>query len=155
MTDGNQADDKIIAVMEGDALYGGWRDVSVSPPALIARLEHYFLTYEQAPGVTRARVEITHVYDRAEAYDVIRHSRADYEAHFAELKALAGRTWPHFLLTLAASSSPCSSDGKRVSLAASLSPADFCTSTYRRTSGSQYIGIETQAGTIFNKSPGV
>ncbi|MFL6353957.1 MAG: inorganic pyrophosphatase [Bryobacteraceae bacterium] len=92
MIDGNDADDKIIAVMEGDALYGGWRDVSVSPPALIARLEHYFLTYKQAPGVTRPRVEITHVYDRDEAYNVIRHSRADYEAHFAELKARIART---------------------------------------------------------------
>ena len=65
---------------------------SVSPPALIARLEHYFLTYKQAPFVTRPRVEITHVYDRDEAYNVIRHSRADYEAHFAELKARIART---------------------------------------------------------------
>ena len=87
MIDGNEADDKIIAVMEGDALYGGWRDVRESPPALIARLQHYFLTYKQPPGVTRPRVEITHVYDRADAYDVIGRSREDYEAHFAELKA--------------------------------------------------------------------
>ena len=88
----NEADDKIIAVMEGNALYGGWCDVSVSPPALIARREHYFLTYKQAPGVTRPRVEITHVYDSAEAYDVIRCSCADYEAHFAELKERIART---------------------------------------------------------------
>src|SRR5258708_4946217 len=51
MMDGNEADDKIIAVMEGDALYASWRDVSEPPPALIARLEHYFLTYKQAPDV--------------------------------------------------------------------------------------------------------
>ncbi len=68
------------------------RDVRESPPALITRLQHYFLTYKQAPGVTRASVEITHVYDRAEAYDVVRRSRADYEAHFAELKARIART---------------------------------------------------------------
>jgi inorganic pyrophosphatase len=87
MIDGNQADDKIIAVLEGDALHGSWRDVQDSPAALIDRLRHYFLTYKQAPGATRARVEITHVYDCAEAHEVIRRSRADYEAHFAELKA--------------------------------------------------------------------
>ena len=87
MIDGNQADDKIIAVLEGDALHGGWRDVHDSPAALIDRLRHYFLTYKQAPGATRARVEITHVYNRTEAHEVIRRSRADYEAHFAELEA--------------------------------------------------------------------
>ena len=92
MIDTNQADDKIIAVMEGDALYGGWRDVSVIPPALIARLQHYFLTYKQAPGVTRDPVEITHVYGRDEAYDVIRCSRVDYESHFAELEERIART---------------------------------------------------------------
>lgn len=86
MLDGNEADDKIIAVLEGDALYGGWRDVAACPPALIDRLRHYFLTYKQAPGVSAARVEITHVYDRAEAYTVIAHSRADYDNHFAALK---------------------------------------------------------------------
>jgi inorganic pyrophosphatase len=87
MIDGNEADDKIIAVMEGDALYGGWRDISASPPALIERLQHYFLTYKQAPGAAPARVEITHVYDRQEAYEVIGRSRRDYEAHYASLKA--------------------------------------------------------------------
>jgi inorganic pyrophosphatase len=86
MIDGNEADDKIIAVLEGDAVYGDWRDVSQSPPALIDRLRHYFLTYKQVPGVAPARVEITHVYDRAEAFEVIHYSRIDYEAHFAELK---------------------------------------------------------------------
>jgi inorganic pyrophosphatase len=92
MIDRNEADDKIIAVMEGDAVYGGWREVNECPPALIARLQHYFLTYKQAPGTTGARVEITDVYDRAEAYDVIRLSRRDYEAHFAELRARIART---------------------------------------------------------------
>jgi len=92
MIDGNEADDKIVAVLEGDALYGGWKQIHDSPETLIDRLRHYFLTYKQAPGVAVARVEITDVYDREEAYEVIRRSRADYEAHFAALKAKIAAT---------------------------------------------------------------
>jgi inorganic pyrophosphatase len=93
MIDGDEADDKIVAVMEGDAVYGGWRDIAESPAALIDRLRHYFLTYKQVPGETAARVEIAAVYDRAEAHEAIRRSQLDYEAHFAELKArIAART---------------------------------------------------------------
>jgi inorganic pyrophosphatase len=94
MIDGDEADDKIIAVLDGDAVYGGWRDLEQSPRALVDRLQHYFLTYKQAPGVAAPRVEITHVYDRQEAYEVIRRSRVDYDAHFAALKeriAAAGK----------------------------------------------------------------
>ena len=54
MIDGNEADDKIVAVLEGDAVYGGWREIAESPPALIDRLRHYFLTYKQVPGATDA-----------------------------------------------------------------------------------------------------
>jgi inorganic pyrophosphatase len=92
MIDGDEADDKIIAVLQNDAMYGGWRDVHDAPAALVERLRHYFLTYKQVPGAAPLRVEITDVYDRDEAYDVINRSRADYEAHFAKLKArIAGK----------------------------------------------------------------
>jgi inorganic pyrophosphatase len=92
MIDGAEADDKIIAVLQDDAMYGGWRDLHDAPSALVERLRHYFLTYKQAPGAAPPRVEITHVYDRNEAYDVINHSRADYEAHFAKLKEKIAKT---------------------------------------------------------------
>ena len=92
MIDGNEADDKIVAVMVGDALCGGWRDIHECPKALVDRLQHYFLTYKQAPGATTARVEITHMYDREEAYEVIRRSRVDYAAHFAALQAKIAAT---------------------------------------------------------------
>ena len=88
MIDGNEADDKIIAVLDGDAMYGHWREVYQSPPTLIERLKHYFLTYKQSPGAHRADVEITHVYGREEAYEVIRRSRADYDRRFAGMKEL-------------------------------------------------------------------
>jgi inorganic pyrophosphatase len=87
MIDGDEADDKIIAVLQNDVMFGGWRDIVDAPKALVERLRHYFLTYKQAPGASPPRVEIPDVYDRDEAYDVINRSRADYEAHYAALKA--------------------------------------------------------------------
>jgi inorganic pyrophosphatase len=93
MIDGDEADDKIIAVLQNDVMFGGWRDLHDAPPALIERLRHYFLTYKQVPGAAPMKVEIADVYDRDEAYDVITRSRADYDAHFAELKKkIAGTT---------------------------------------------------------------
>lgn len=93
MLDGNEADDKIIAVLEGDAVYGSWLEIEESPAALVERLRHYFLTYKQVPGAGTARVEITHVYGREEAYEVIRRTQLDYETKFSELRAMieAGR----------------------------------------------------------------
>ena len=88
MIDRGEADDKIIAVLEGDALYGNWRDIHQCPRALVDRLRHYFLTYKSGPDALEHQVEITHVYDREEAHEVIRRSRADYDALFPELAAL-------------------------------------------------------------------
>lgn len=91
MADGGEADDKIIAVMRDDAVYGGFTDISQCPSALMDRLQHYFLTYKSAPGTTQHnKVEITSVYDREEALKVIRASHADYRAQYPELSSL----WP-------------------------------------------------------------
>lgn len=84
MIDGHQADDKIIAVMRDDAVYGRWQDISDCPAALIERLKHYFLTYKDVPGTTERHCEITHVYNRQEAHEVIRHSQDDYHTHFGD-----------------------------------------------------------------------
>lgn len=89
MIDGNQADDKVIAVLEGDAVFGAWREIYQSPPSLIERLKHYFLTYKQIPGTAEPRVEITDVYGREEAYEVIRTTQVDYAERFGRLHDLA------------------------------------------------------------------
>lgn len=88
MLDGDEADDKIVAVLEGDATYGHIREVADCPPVVIDRLRHYFLTYKQAPGALTPVCEITHVYGRQEAHDVIERSRADYLARYAHLDQL-------------------------------------------------------------------
>ncbi|MFM7142422.1 MAG: inorganic pyrophosphatase [Alphaproteobacteria bacterium] len=86
MIDQDQADDKIVAVLEGDAVYGRWREISDSPPELVERLRHYFLTYKQTPGSGPSKVEITHVYGREEALEVIRRTQADYERDYGHLR---------------------------------------------------------------------
>jgi len=42
MIDQGKADDKIIAVMQGDALYSQWTNIEDCPRAFIDRLKHYF-----------------------------------------------------------------------------------------------------------------
>jgi inorganic pyrophosphatase len=88
MIDGNEADDKIIAVMEGDAAYGELREISECPPSLVDRLRHYFLTYKEVPGGKAPIVELTHIYGRDEAHEVIRRSREDYLTKFGDADSM-------------------------------------------------------------------
>lgn len=83
MIDGGKVDDKIVAVLDEDAVFGNLRDISKVPEGLVSRLKHYFLSYKNAPDVgSTNKVEITAVYGRQEAFQVIRHSIADYLAKF-------------------------------------------------------------------------
>lgn len=77
MIDGNEADDKIIAVLYNDAVYGVFNDIGDCPPIAIERLKHYFLTYKNLPGEKR-KVTIEETYGKEEAQEVIRRSAADY-----------------------------------------------------------------------------
>ena len=84
MIDGDEADDKIIAVLESDVTYGHLRDIADAPPGLVDRLQHYFLSYKRSPQEGRGRVEIAQVYDRESAFDVIRRSIEDYRATYGD-----------------------------------------------------------------------
>ena len=85
MIDGGEADDKIIAVLKSDELYGHWRDIKDVPSSILKRLRHYFLTYKQLPEED-PKIEITHVYGREEALEVIRRSQADYQERYGNLE---------------------------------------------------------------------
>jgi len=87
MIDNNQADDKIIAVLNNDALYEGFQDISDVPQRVVDRLKHYFLTYKDLPG-NPADVQITHVYGKEEAKDLILRSVEDYKKKFENLDNL-------------------------------------------------------------------
>lgn len=91
LLDGNEADDKIIAVMRNDAAFGGVRDIAQAPTDMIERLRHYFLTYKDVPGMGTPKCEITDVYGRDEAHEVIRRSQADYQAHFGNMSSMMAR----------------------------------------------------------------
>lgn len=82
MIDQNQADDKIVAIMKGDEVYGMWQDITEVNDAIVERLKHYFLTYKKGPGDTVNRVQIEETYNREEAYEVIRRSQLDYFNRF-------------------------------------------------------------------------
>ncbi len=86
MIDGGEADDKIIAILKGDEVYGHWNDIDDIPDSLIHRLKHYFLTYKDMPGLHTPRCVITHTYGREEAHDVINRSRKDYLKKFGKLE---------------------------------------------------------------------
>lgn len=91
MLDGNEADDKIIAVLRHDATYSGYRDISELPREVIDRLKHYFLTYKDMPDAAEPaakRVEIIDTYGVEEAREVIRHSLEDYKCHFDGLEEI-------------------------------------------------------------------
>jgi inorganic pyrophosphatase len=90
MIDGNEADDKIIAVLEQDVAYGHFQDIEDCPTGLIDRLKHYFLSYKQLPNEAQRRVEIADVYNRAEALNVIGRSLSDYQERYGEPKKRVG-----------------------------------------------------------------
>jgi inorganic pyrophosphatase len=84
MIDGQQADDKILAVLVSDVAYGHIEDIGGCPKGLVDRLKHYFLSYKQLPGTAPRRVEITDIYGREEAFDVIERSMRDYRKKFGD-----------------------------------------------------------------------
>jgi inorganic pyrophosphatase len=83
MLDGNQADDKILAVLAGDVFFGEAKDLDAFPKALVDRLRHYFLTYKTIPGETTT-ITVDPVYDAPEARAVIAAARDDYRRHFGD-----------------------------------------------------------------------
>ncbi len=85
MIDGTYADDKIIAVLKGDIVYGQMKDISELPELVVNRLKHYFLTYKDMPGLD-ADCEITHIYNASEAKEIIKLSASDYDSRFDILR---------------------------------------------------------------------
>jgi inorganic pyrophosphatase len=83
MLDGGEADDKILAVLLDDPVYGGADDVSELPPELVGRLIHYFTTYKLPPSGGHT-VSVGTVYGRQHAERVIEAAIDDYRAEFGD-----------------------------------------------------------------------
>jgi inorganic pyrophosphatase len=83
MIDNGEVDDKIIAVLKDDAVYGKMNDIKDCPEKVIDRLKHYFLTYKQIPGESpHIKCEITHIYGQPEALQIINLTKRDYRDNF-------------------------------------------------------------------------
>ncbi len=83
MIDDGEADDKIIAVLATDNVWGSARDLTSLPEVLIERLDHYFRTYKMVPD-KECNVTIGKPYDKKHALKVIAASMQDYEERFGE-----------------------------------------------------------------------
>jgi inorganic pyrophosphatase len=83
MVDRDEADDKIIGILENDAFWGQARDISDVPEILVERLRHYFATYKLIPGET-PHVSIESIYGSEHAQQVIQAAMLDYEDAFGE-----------------------------------------------------------------------
>jgi inorganic pyrophosphatase len=84
MIDDGEADDKIVAVLEGDNIWGDVQDIADLPSIKTERLQHYFSTYKLQPG-KHVDVKVDFVYGREEALKVIAASEKDYWASFDHL----------------------------------------------------------------------
>jgi inorganic pyrophosphatase len=82
LIDRDEADDKIIAVLHGDYVWGNAHDISDVPSVLVERLEHYFSTYKLVPGEP-ARIRISGSYGYEHAAAVVQAAIEDYRDLFA------------------------------------------------------------------------
>ncbi len=83
VNDGGEADDKIIAVLDSDYVWGQATDISDLPPVLIERLRHYFATYKMIPGEP-LNLTVERIYGREHALKVVEASMKDYFEEYGQ-----------------------------------------------------------------------
>lgn len=88
--DGGRADDKILAVLDNDPVWGDVQDVSQMPEAVTFRLRHYFGTYKLIPGQSN-RVEVLSLHGSPEAVAVVSAAIADYEEAYGGCRPEPGK----------------------------------------------------------------
>lgn len=84
LLDHDKADDKLIAVLENDAIYGKIKDIHELPKQVVDRLKHYFTTYKDLPDDESARCLLIDIYGKQVARDVIKRSIQDYKDTFEQ-----------------------------------------------------------------------
>ncbi|MCF8261826.1 MAG: inorganic pyrophosphatase [Melioribacteraceae bacterium] len=77
-TDHGEADDKIVAVLRNDNVYGKINEISQLPEVLVERITHYFTTYKLVPGEEN-KFTIEKTYGKEQAFEVINAAIEDYE----------------------------------------------------------------------------
>lgn len=79
MIDGEEKDDKLIGVYDGDPRYSEYQDIHNIPKHVIAELIHFFESYKTLQGKT---CRILQILDKEAAYKDIILARQLYEAKF-------------------------------------------------------------------------
>jgi inorganic pyrophosphatase len=85
MLDAGEADDKIIAVMRDDPIYGDLAEIDQVPGVIVDRLMHYFSTYKSGRA-GKHHVSVGEPYTRAHAERVIQAAIADYRDRFGAVE---------------------------------------------------------------------
>jgi inorganic pyrophosphatase len=83
VNDDGEADDKIIAVLENDYVWGQAQDISDLPEVLIERLRHYFGTYKMVPGQP-TKLTVERIYGRDHAFQVVEAAMKDYFEEYGQ-----------------------------------------------------------------------
>ncbi len=79
--DSRRADDKILAILANDTLWGDVEDIAQIPSAIVDRLRHYFGTYKTLPGGSN-QVEVLGVFGSDAALRVVEAALTDYRERF-------------------------------------------------------------------------
>lgn len=79
MVDGNERDEKIIAVAEKDPFLNVYKDVTELPAHISTEIKHFFEVYKQLEG---KKTEVEEFLGRTEAEKIIEKSIASYKEKF-------------------------------------------------------------------------
>ena len=76
--------------LKDDAVYAAYDNICDLPKEVVMRLKHYFLTYKDHPDDNDGErmVEITHIFQKEEAHEIINRSIEDYQEKFERLGSL-------------------------------------------------------------------
>lgn len=81
LLDHDESDDKIVAVLENDHIYGHITEIDELPDVIVERLKHYFRTYKMVEG-EKPNIEIIGVFGSEKAKKIINAAIEDYNEAF-------------------------------------------------------------------------
>lgn len=83
LIDHGEADDKIVAILENDHIYGEIRSIEALPNVIIERLKHYFRTYKMVEG-QEAEIQILGAFGAEKAKKIVKAAIKDYDDAFGQ-----------------------------------------------------------------------
>ncbi|MFN2302682.1 MAG: inorganic pyrophosphatase [Anaerolineales bacterium] len=81
LLDHEEADDKIIAVLHNDHIYGNVKDINELPEVIVERIKHYFRTYKMVEG-EEEHIKIIGVHGPEKAKKIVEAAIEDYNIAF-------------------------------------------------------------------------